>query len=67
MDAPSLTVFTCDVDADDARSIHEAIALYQRRSRWPEGGTLVAEGSSDLRGAVLGEICRAYLEAPDGR
>lgn len=57
-------------DDDDARAIHEAIALYQstrHASRYEEGatGSLLAPGDSDLRGAILAEICRAWMETVD--
>jgi hypothetical protein len=53
---------TLSLDEDDARAVHEAIARYQQRSRWPEGGTLLPDGESDQAGAVLAEICRGWLE-----
>lgn len=60
----NLTTLILAVDEDDARSIHEAIAHYQATRRWTdaEGGVLLPEGDSDLRGAILGEICRDWLE-----
>jgi hypothetical protein len=54
------------VDDDDERAIQGAIATYQKRTRWPEergGGVLIPEGDSDLPGAILGEICRGWMEA----
>ena len=57
-----MTTITITVDDDDARAIHEAIATYQRTVRWHDGGVLLPEGESDLSGAIIGEICRGWLE-----
>lgn len=56
--------FSCLVDEDDSRAINAAIAYYQVHNRWDDedGGILIPEGESDLAGAVLGEICRGWLE-----
>ncbi len=48
------------VDDDDARAIHEAISRFQQTS----GGT-IADGDGDLRGRVIGEICRAFVDYRD--
>jgi DNA adenine methylase len=53
---------TITLDPDDERAVNTAIATYQRLNRWPEGGTLIPEGESDLAGAIVAEICRAYLQ-----
>ena len=50
-----------DLDADNARDINAAIALYQRTFRHDDGDTMVGEGEGDLAGAILGEICRDWL------
>lgn len=48
---------TLTLDDDDARDINAAIAFWQRfRVRLPEGDSCTA-------GAVLGEICRNWLES----
>lgn len=57
------TIMVLNLDADDARDINAAIAHYQRTRRWPEGGTSLPEGESDMAGAIIGEICRDWLEA----
>jgi hypothetical protein len=56
---------TINLDDDDARDINRAIAHYQATRRWTAaqgGGVLLPEGESDLAGAILGEICRDWLE-----
>ncbi len=61
-----MTLITLALDEDDSRDINQAIATYQRSNRWPTdrgGGVLLPEGDSDLRGAILGEICRDWLES----
>jgi hypothetical protein len=50
------------VDADDARDINAAIAVYQRRNHYM-GGCLLPDGEGDMAGRCLGEICRGWLEA----
>lgn len=63
-----MEIITLYVDDDDARSIHEAIARYQATVRWEliskdaEPGVFLPEGESDLAGAILGEICRTWLD-----
>jgi hypothetical protein len=57
--------FILDADADDARDINAAITQYQRTVRWPDnkgGGVLLTDGTSNLVAAILGEICRDWLE-----
>ena len=54
-----------DVDADDDRDIHAAVAHYQKTVRWSPGeggGVMLGEGTSDLLGAIVGEICRDWLD-----
>lgn len=61
-----MTPLTCMLDDDDARDINAAIAHHQRTRRWPAnegGGHMLPEGDSDTIGAVLGEICRDWLES----
>lgn len=52
------------LDDDDYRDVNAAIAERQRSPRWydEEGGVLLPEGDSDLPGAIIGEICRAWLD-----
>lgn len=50
------------VDVDDARAINEAVAKYQTTSQWEDGRTMIPEGESDLLGAIIGEICRGWME-----
>lgn len=59
MTARSITI---EVDSDDERAIIEAISYYQAHSHSIHGQTIVAEGTSSLRGAILGEICRAWID-----
>ena len=56
---------TFDLDDGDYRDLNAAIATYQRRNRWKDeqGGVLIPEGESDLLGAIIGEICRDWMEA----
>ena len=56
---------TIDLDTDDLRDYMRAIVVYQRQNRWhdDQGGTLLPEGESDISGAIIGEICRDWLEA----
>ena len=59
-----LTKKSLTLDADDDRSINEAIATYQATHRWKDeqGGVLLPEGESCIAGAILGEICRDWLD-----
>ena len=50
------------IDDDDARDINAAIAVYQRRSHQAFGEVIVPEGASCQAGAILAEICRAWME-----
>ncbi len=63
-----MATLTLILDEDDSRAVHEAIAKRQQESRWPEGGVLLPEGESDLPGAIIAEICRAYVDykPPEG-
>lgn len=56
---------TLELDADDFDAVQTALGKYQTRSRWSArngGGVMVPEGESDLAGAIIGEICRDWLE-----
>lgn len=56
--------FVVLVDDLDEKAINQAIAVYQRRNQGSDGkGTLIPEGESSLGGAILGELCRNYLES----
>lgn len=60
------------VDEDDDRDINAAISMYQATRRWEllrsgrsaptAQGVFLPEGDSDLPGAILGEICRMWME-----
>ncbi len=60
---------TLTLDPDDERDINAAIAHYQASRRWenfegcPEKGTCLPEGESCMAGAILGELCRNFLES----
>lgn len=55
--------FTCTVDELDALAIDRAIAMFQIDGlRDKQGALVLPEGESDLRGTILGEICRDWLE-----
>lgn len=61
---------TFDLDEDDERDVNAAIAEFQRRGmRWPANdpetpnALILGEGTSCLAGAILGEICRDWLES----
>lgn len=60
---------TLECDGDDLRAIREAIAKYQVTYRWEklgsttDRGVFLPEGDSDLAGAIVGEICRQWMEA----
>lgn len=56
---PTITLF---VDADDERDIHAAIAHFQTANHAWEGA-LLGEGQSNTSGAIIGEICRQWLDA----
>lgn len=58
---------TLECDGDDLRSIRDAIAKYQANYRWEkmgdnEPGVFLPEGDSDIAGAIVGEICRQWVE-----
>lgn len=54
---------TLRLDVDDERDVNRAIAEFQRSGARHEDGELVlGEGTSCMAGAILGEICRAWLE-----
>lgn len=54
---------TIDLDDDDYRDFNAAIATYQRRNHVAGRGTILPEGESCAAGAIIGEICRDWLEA----
>jgi hypothetical protein len=72
-----LTDFSTRLDDEDAATVNRAIAVYQREIRWermsPPGtickcgcgqemsGVYLPAGGSDVAGAVLAQICRAWL------
>lgn len=51
-----------EVDEDDDRAINEAFAKMQQLNQPFGGSDALPEGESDLRGAMLGEICRGWIE-----
>lgn len=54
---------TISLDKDDERALHRAIATLQNM-RGVDGKQLaLPEGRSDTAGAVIGEICRQWLDA----
>lgn len=62
MDAMHTLTFISD--DDDERDIRRAIARFQATRRWPDkSGIMVTDGESELSAAILGEICRDWLEA----
>lgn len=69
MTTPTLHRMAFVADEDDFRDIHAAVVRYQVNSRWPEkdgGGVMLGNGESDLLGAIIGEICRDWLEEHGG-
>lgn len=57
---------TFDLDEDDERDVNAAIAEFQRRgARFDDGELILGEGESCFPGAILGEICRSWLESLD--
>lgn len=57
------------LDPDDERDVNAAITEFQRKGmRWPAddpetpGALILPEGESCTAGAILGEICRDWLE-----
>ena len=54
---------TLNLDTDDARDINAAIAHYQLTRRCSDGATFLPDGESDMAGAIIGEICRDWLES----
>jgi hypothetical protein len=59
-----MKTLTLVLDDDDERAVQAAMAERQRSSRWDDsdGGVLLPEGDSDLPGAIIAEICRAYVD-----
>ncbi len=57
-----MKTLTLVLDNDDDRAVQAAIAERQRDSRWPDGGVMLPEGKSNLSGAIIAEICRAYVD-----
>ncbi len=59
-----MKTLTLMLDEDDHRAVQAAIAERQRSPRWEDsdGGVLLPEGESDLLGAIIAEICRAYVD-----
>lgn len=57
-----LTTMRMDVDELDERSINRAISVYQTRSFKAFGEIIIPEGGSDQRAAIIGEICRGWIE-----
>jgi len=56
---------TIEVDELDEATILNTIAKYQAKSHAAGGENWLPEGESDIRGATLAEICRAYQEYHD--
>lgn len=54
---PARTI-TLQLDEADWDTLQGEIASRQRRSRWPEGGTIVPNGESCLVGSLLAEAIR---------
>lgn len=51
-----------ELDQDDQRDVHRAIAEFQKRNEsWD--GALMPEGGGNLAGRIIGEICRGWLES----
>jgi hypothetical protein len=53
---------TMHVDKLDEGAILKAVAVWQRRNR-DSTGVNVPDGDSDIRGAVIAELCRGYLDS----
>lgn len=49
---------TLDLDEHDYKTIQHEIAKRQSRSRWPDGGVIVPEGSSCIAGSLIAEAIR---------
>lgn len=67
---PAEIAKTFRLDPDDERDVNAAIAHAQRTwPRWPAddaetpNSLILGEGRSCLAGAILGEICRSWLES----
>jgi hypothetical protein len=46
------------LDDDDFDTIQAEITRRQVAHRWPEGGTILPEGESNLAGAIIAEMVR---------
>lgn len=64
-----MIVKTLHLDPDDERDINAAVAHYQASRRWEhfkdckEQGVFLPDGDSCVAGAILGELCRDWLES----
>lgn len=60
-----MTAKTLHLDPDDERDLNAAISHYQATRRWKDeqGGVILPEGESCVAGAILGELCRDWLES----
>ncbi len=58
-----MSLKTLELDADDERDINAAVAHWQMLMWQPGSLYLLPDGTSCTAGAVLGEICRGWLES----
>lgn len=49
-----------ELDDDDMRSVHEAIA--KRQASRVNNESIMPDGESCVRGAIIAEICRGWIE-----
>lgn len=52
----------CEPDACDRWWIEQTIAIFQADGMRDSHGLILPDGDSDVRAAILGEICRDWLE-----
>lgn len=55
---------TLELDENDARDVHRAIAARQSRFRYDaQPGAILPDGESNTAGKIIAEICRGWLES----
>lgn len=57
-----MPTMTLNLDELDFATIQREIARRQNRSRWPDGGVILAEGESDIAGSLIAEAIRDLEE-----
>lgn len=58
--AEQIETVVLELDEDDARALHEAIAKFQNMRI--DGECIIPDGEGNLRGRLVAEICRGWME-----